>query len=281
MGSVSSRTQTSPGTSLSAPNTPLVYGKMGPDIMEAPLSMDTDDDDDEKISEEADKKLRFKIMEENGMISSVPNIRGDLTPPQSPRRGAVDFITPISQRDKLQSPATMKEGTALPPLERPVLSRRRSKSVDDQDKFDGDDGVAPPVLELLPADSSRAILMPEHLHNKPEVDTIIKDKTKTPLVVNRELYRAHRQMRLAVLEASKRFEEQRAAMEIERLKAANPRPVPSAGLTMRHGHKKELSTESLQHIMMQNQQDEKKNVEKANKRSGRGRKSRKKTVSGK
>jgi len=287
MGSASSRNQSSPGVSLTAPNTPLVYGKMGPDILEAPLSMDTDDDDDEKISEEADKKLRFRIMDENGMVSSVPNLGsegvngGDFTPPQTPTRGAVDFITPISQRDKLQSPASLQQdGTSsLPRLDRPGLSRRRSRSVDDQDRVEEDDASAPRLIGLLPADSSRAILMPEHLHNKPEVDTIIKDKTKTPLVVNRQLYRAHRQMRLAVLEASKRFEEQRAEMEIERLKAANPRPVPSAGLTMRHGHKKELSSESLQHIMMQNQQDEKKNLEKASRRSGRGRRSRKKTVS--
>lgn len=86
-------------------------------------------------------------------------------------------------------------------------------------------------------------------------------------------------MRLAVLEASKRFEEQRAEMEIERLKAANPKAVPSAGLTMRHGHKKELSSDSLQHIMLQNQKNQNTNLEKANRRGGRGRRSRKKTVS--
>jgi hypothetical protein len=42
------------------------------------------------------------------------------------------------------------------------------------------------------------------------IGKVIKDDSKSPLVVNRSLYRAHRDMRLAVLEASKRFEEKRA-----------------------------------------------------------------------
>lgn len=42
------------------------------------------------------------------------------------------------------------------------------------------------------------------------IGNVIKDDSKSPLVVNRSLYRAHRDMRLAVLEASKRFEEKRA-----------------------------------------------------------------------
>ena len=278
IGSVGSRNLAA--ASGSAPGTPLVPSMAPPDI-EEPLSMD---DDDELLSEQADLSVQMRIMQEAGMIASVPNIgsggsTGEFTPPQSPTRGARDFITPVSQRAKLSSPASMKE-TVLPELERPELYRLRSKSVDDKDRFqEGSDGETTPVLGLLPADSRRAIVMPEHLHNQKDVDSIIKDETKTPLVVNRQLYRAHRQMRLAVLEASKRFEEQRAAMEIERLKAANPKTVPSAGLTMRHGHKKELSSESLRHIMMQNQKNQNTDLEKANRRGGRGRRSRKKTVS--
>lgn len=278
IGSVGSRNLA--GAPGSAPGTPLVPSMAPPDI-EEPLSMD---DDDELLSEQADLSVQMRIMQDAGMIASVPNIgsgssTGEFTPPQSPTRGARDFITPISQRAKLTSPASMKE-TVLPELDRPELYRLRSKSVDDKDRFeDASDGETTPVLGLLPADSRRAIVMPEHLHNQKEVDSIIKDETKTPLVVNRQLYRAHRQMRLAVLEASKRFEEQRAEMEIERLKAANPKTVPSAGLTMRHGHKKELSSESLRHIMMQNQKNQNTDLEKANRRGGRGRRSRKKTVS--
>merc|ERR1711862_369397 len=40
-----------------------------------------------------------------------------------------------------------------------------------------------------------------------ELEKVLNDDTKSPLVVNRCLYRAHRNLRLAVLEASKRFEE--------------------------------------------------------------------------
>lgn len=42
------------------------------------------------------------------------------------------------------------------------------------------------------------------------IGNVIEDNSKSPLVVNRSLYRAHRDMRLAVLAASKRFEEKRA-----------------------------------------------------------------------
>ena len=265
----------------STPGSPLV-SSMAPPALDEPLSMD--DDDDEMLSEQADLAQQMKMMQEAGLTSSVPTLgsasAGEFTPPQSPTRGARDFITPISQRAKLSSPKSLKE-TVLPELDRPELARLRSRSVDDRDNYEngGSDSDLTPVLGVLQADSRRSIVLPEHLHNQKEVESIIKDETKTPLVVNRQLYRAHRQMRLAVLEASKRFEEQRAEMEIERLKAANPKPVPSAGLTMRHGHKKELSSDSLRHIMMQNQKNQNTNLEKANRRGGRGRRSRKKTVS--
>ena len=264
----------------STPGSPLVSSMAPPDI-DAPLSMD--DDDDEMLSEQADLAQQMKMMQNAGLTSSVPTLgsasTGDFTPPQSPTRGARDYITPIPQRAKLSSPASLKE-TVLPELDRPELARLRSRSVDDRDyENGGSDCDLTPVLGVLKADSRRSIVLPEHLHNQKEVESIIKDETKTPLVVNRQLYRAHRQMRHAVLEASKRFEEQRAEMEIERLKAANPKAVPSAGLTMRHGHKKELSSDSLQHIMMQNQKNQNTNLEKANRRGGRGRRSRKKTVS--
>jgi hypothetical protein len=94
-----------------------------------------------------------------------------------------------------------------------------------------------------PSDSRRSILLPEHMHAQQQLaqlqqnsssslnsstKSILKgvgvaattsqqgphtDTKKTPLVVNRELYRAHRMMRLAVLEASKRFEEQQIMRE--------------------------------------------------------------------
>ena len=42
------------------------------------------------------------------------------------------------------------------------------------------------------------------------IQDVMSDESQTPLKIHRNLYRAHREMRLAVLEASKRFEEEQA-----------------------------------------------------------------------
>ena len=47
-------------------------------------------------------------------------------------------------------------------------------------------------------------------HETTDVHNVIADSTMSPIVVNRAVYRAHREMRLAILEASKRFEEDHA-----------------------------------------------------------------------
>lgn len=107
--------------------------------------------------------------------------------------------------------------------------------------------------------------------------------TKTPLVVNRQLYRAHRQMRLAVLEASKRFEEEQIKLTKERLRAQREANGAKghfgAGLVMRHGHSKELSSESVRKLIIEKQKEQQTQLEKANRRGGRGRRTRKKTIS--
>merc|ERR1712176_1390282 len=102
--------------------------------------------------------------------------------------------------------------------------------------------------------------------------------------VNRKLYRAHRQMRLAVLEASKRFEEQQAAHAKEVILSqreaedANSNVVP-AGLVMRRGHKGQVSSEQVKCLLRKEASQQQVLVEKATKRGGRGKRSRKKTIS--
>jgi len=103
--------------------------------------------------------------------------------------------------------------------------RLRSRSLEHNNKsnfFDDDDDDSTKLSLLLPSRSKR------------NIETVIEDGSKTPLVVNRALYRAHREMRIAVLEASKRFEEKRKLRENE-VKVAGQKA--SASLVMRRGEK--------------------------------------------
>jgi len=138
------------------------------------------------------------------------------------------------------------------------------------------------------ANALRSINLPEHEHGNKKIEDLIHDESKTPLVVNRNLYRAHRQMRLSVLEACKRFDD----MQLFRVQKehqqkqndATKQMVGGAGLVMRHGHAEKLSTEAIREILLKRQQEQQLLLEKANKLSGRGgstrrRDKRKKTVS--
>jgi hypothetical protein len=150
--------------------------------------------------------------------------------------------------------------------------------VDDQDNAADDEEEGP----LFVTDARRATHLPEHGHKDEVIDSLIKDESKTPLVVNRTLYRAHRQMRLAVLEASKRFEEQQAERARDILSAeedGRDMGTYGAGLVMRHGQKKPVTNEAVRSWLLQNEKRQEALVEKANKRCGRGRRTRKKTIS--
>lgn len=232
--------------------------------LESPLSMDDDDD----------------------IIMPLENRYRDLTPPQTPTRGAEDYITPLSGRRQVDLNMSNIESIAVPglPAKVPTLYvRRRSRSVDDKDKEDGEEEKEP----VFNQDSRRAMNLPEHQHHK-EIEALVRDESKSALVVNRKLYRAHRQMRLAVLEASKRFEEQQAEHAKEVLMAQNEREENAAegpnmafhaGLVMKHGHKKHVTSEAIKKMLQDNQVEQQALVEKATRRGGRGRRTRKKTIS--
>jgi len=236
--------------------------------MDTPLSMDDDDD----------------------LANAGSSHTGTLTPPMSPLRGPADYITPRAGDRTSRSPVFQNLDRLAPlpgtapefPSPRVEYVRRRSRSVDDQDKAADEDEDEKP---LFVTDARRATHLPEHGHNDDVIDSLIKDESKTPLVVNRTLYRAHRQMRLAVLEASKRFEEQQAqrARDIltaeEEGKEADAVGTYGAGLVMRHGQKKPVTSEAVRTWLIQNEKRQEALVEKANKRCGRGRRTRKKTIS--
>jgi calcium-dependent protein kinase len=233
------------------------------DEVDTPLSMDDDDD----------------------IANNGSSFSGTLTPPMSPLRGPADYITPRGgDRTGSSRSPVFRDLDKLAPLPgtvpefptKPEFHRRRSRSVDDQDNDDENRGP------LFVTDARRATHLPEHGHKDKVIDSLIKDESKTPLVVNRTLYRAHRQMRLAVLEASKRFEEQQAQRARDILSAEEEGKDVGpygAGLVMRHGQKKPVTSEAVRSWLLQNEKRQEALVEKANKRCGRGRRTRKKTIS--
>merc|ERR1712038_49339 len=230
-------------------------------IIDAPLTMDDDDDNfDQKLSDSADVVMRMK--QEIQMS----------TPPQSP------CPCPPSPTNSM-----LLKGAAISPLT--DFTRRRSKSVDDQD-LNGSAHLESVEKDLIRFDFDirRAMPLPEHTHDTKEIEEVIHDETLTPLVVNRQLYRAHRKMRLAVLEASKRFEDQQMERAKAELQAEQQRKDESssrfgAGLVMRRGHKKEVSSETIRSLMMQREKQHQTVINDAVRKSGRGKRARKKTVS--
>lgn len=136
-------------------------------------------------------------------------------------------------------------------------------------------------------DIRRAMILPEHSARSKTTDDMNSDDKLTPLVANRKLYRAHRQMRLAVLEASKRFEEEqlrRTKAELqEAQQPSDQQPSDSrhfgAGLVMKRGKKKEVSSDAIRSLMSERMSTQKTLVDIAARKGGRGRRARKKTVS--
>jgi hypothetical protein len=258
----------------SAPSTPADHKKVvDMEHMDSPLSMDEDDD----------------------ITSSGPGVPGSaasLTPPTSPQRGAQDFVTPMAGHRLMDLHSDRLEALMVPGLtlaaKPPPYTRTRSKSVDDKDA-DSD-----PKDLMVVADVVRDFILPETDHEhalRADIHNVVKDESKSALVVNRKLYRAHRQMRMAVLEASKRFEEQQAAHAKEVIlakrveeeeaegKTEKGMGMIQAGLVMRHGHKGQVSSEAIRTMLKENRVQQQALVEKATRRGGRGRRSRKKTIS--
>jgi hypothetical protein len=256
-------------SSRSAPSTPLDHKRaMEDEFIDSPLSMD----DDEDITKSG---------------PGVPGTSVSLTPPSTPLRGANDYITPSGGwRNVVGFNAPANDSLMLPGLPTPseTYKRRRARSLGNED--DGQSKKDASSLNVV-ADAVRDMLLPEtdHFHASKEFDDVVKDKSKSALQVNRQLYRAHRHMRLAVLEASKRFEEQQAAHAREVILAQRETEeekgmgMIQAGLVMRHGHTRQVSSEAIRQVLSANQAQQHALVEKANRRGGRGRRSRKKTIS--
>lgn len=259
----------------SAPNTPQDHKRL--------LEVNEDDDDD-------DGPL---TMDDDGDIFSglgKSDSRASFTPPQSPIRGATDYITPLGGRRSYDlTDSTTADELAIPGLPTSgTHQRRRSRSLGEYNGEGDDDAAAAnnPYQDefAVVADVLKDAMLPETAQNPPrDLQNAMQDETKSALQVNRKLYRAHRQMRHAVLDASKRFEEERARHAREIILAQREvddgKGASKAGLVMRHGHKKQVSSEAIRSFMEQDSKATTALVEKANRRGGRGRRSRKKTIS--
>eukprot|EP00543_Licmophora_paradoxa_P008028 CAMPEP_0202450408 /NCGR_PEP_ID=MMETSP1360-20130828/9012_1 /ASSEMBLY_ACC=CAM_ASM_000848 /TAXON_ID=515479 /ORGANISM="Licmophora paradoxa, Strain CCMP2313" /LENGTH=1047 /DNA_ID=CAMNT_0049068655 /DNA_START=468 /DNA_END=3611 /DNA_ORIENTATION=+ len=242
----------------------------------------------EEVGQVPRMPLTIDLVEEAGANMIIQQ----LSPPVSPQRSALDYVTPHGE---VGEASTFKihalDSKEFPPLPKMPAKprddqfvRRRSRSVDDQDvEYDSGSklGSESPTFT---ADARRAMVLPEHHH---EMELLIMDESKTPLVVNRQLYRAHRQMRLAVLEATKRFEEQQARrvrqiLTSQREKEDEPveGPLPiGAGLVLRHGLQKQVSSEAVMNWLKKSNEEKDALVERACKRGGRVRSRRQKTKS--
>jgi hypothetical protein len=169
------------------------------------------------------------------------------------------------------SPATGKSITDVSatedtkmPTESPMFGRGRSKSLAHEDE-DFDEGSG-----------EFKIKDPRRYESAPPT-------ASESLSVKRTLYQAHRQMRLAVLDASRRFEEQQTIRARDTLIAqkeeADARLAPMAGLVMKHGRREQVTSETIRQYLEKTKAEQQQFVEKANRRGGRGRSSRKKTIS--
>lgn len=139
---------------------------------------------------------------------------------------------------------------ASPVISRSILVKNRSQSVSESPPVPLVDEEEEELLQppLFRANTTRALILPGQLRS--EYDDIW-DETKSPLSVNKQIYRAHREMRQAVMDASKRFEEKRA------------RRATGAGLVMRRGTSgKQEKRERIERELVQT----------ARKRAGRPRK---------
>ena len=162
--------------------------------------------------------------------------------------------------------------------------RRQSRS------FNSDEN--PPILDMVDVDASRAVSLPESGAgiSSPGADPVMKainSEDATPLVVNRMLYRAHRQSRLAVLEASRRFEEEQMKRTAKTLTQAlnkdtgvkvSSNNLYRANLIMRHSQNAAASSDSVRSMVQQAQDEMQRKIDVARRRSGR-RHDRKKSVS--
>jgi hypothetical protein len=258
------------------PLTPIRSRSLDDREPDTPLSMDDDDG-------MAPSPSTMKVVLSPGHIVS-------LTPPVTPTRGPRDFISAKTIRKSATElmlsspdlPMDLPDLHAIPKPQRYV--RKRSRSMDDTDTSEASSKEEPLTPSFAERHARLAVALTENDPKKKEL--IGNEKNKIVLQVNRKLYRAHRQMRLSVLEASKRFEEQQTRHAHDVLLAQQTENDANhdaneglAGLVMRRVQNKTVLSAAVKKILEDNQKEQQSLMELANRRGGRGRRARKKTIS--
>ena len=176
---------------------------------------------------------------------------------------------------------------SIPVLPKPYdLARKRSMSLESEPTpYCREDSPVEDVSEsatsgksnMLGVDTRRALNLPERHDSFKNVNDDLT--SKSALAVNRQLYRAHRQMRISVFEASRRFEEKQAIRARDTLMKEQVKEAMGAGLVMRHGTKLQVTSDAIRKYLDEAMAEQQAFLEKASRRGGRGRRNRKKTIS--
>ena len=176
---------------------------------------------------------------------------------------------------------------SLPVLPKPYdLARKRSMSLEseptpycreDSPVEDLSESATSGKSNMLGVDTRRALNLPERHDSFKNVNDDLT--SKSALAVNRQLYRAHRQMRISVFEASRRFEEKQAIRARDTLMKEQVKEAMGAGLVMRHGTKLQVTSDAIRKYLDEAMAEQQAFLEKASRRGGRGRRNRKKTIS--
>lgn len=199
----------------------------------------------------------------------------DLTETKSTTLGVVHEAPPeVQSSPSLVDHFNQQAEQRLADERRGAFGKKRSKSYEakanvwDQGSIsvsnDDDMDLMPPCLER---DASRALMLPGRMALAGDVQhtQLIRDTSKSPLLVNRALYRKHREMRLAVLDASKQFDKKR-----HEILNKSPPVAHRASLIMKRGERPPVELED---------QHQRALFEAAARRCGRSRRLRNKTVS--
>jgi hypothetical protein len=180
----------------------------------------------------------------------------------------------------------------------PTHKRTRSRSLGeppalvwyDFDEEEEEDVTASPTEGR----KSHCVVLPSRAIG--ELQQVIQDESNTPLVVNKALYRKHREFRRSVLEVSKLYDQKRQATKRQATKLQHE-PLDgsgvvaetkraslvmrrgSAGGSMRDSLSKLSGASNTQHLPSKSEHERNQRFEEAAKRSGRPRRPRQRTTS--
>ena len=254
------------GNSFSAPATPLHVGKRFDEVGESPLGMDDDDRHTAAFNEQLINRLSSDF--------PMPTVS---TPPLTSLLETNVYPAPLPGTGVGAFHLSLAQDTTI------KLERKRSVSLDEPSemkaKSESDIFVTAGLGRVSPAFHEHSTSSSSVLESVLHIDGQAYDETKTPLVINRNLYRAHRNFRHTLTEACKRFEDEqiRRAKETLRAQESAAGAKHTASLVMRHGAALDMA--SVKKFLTVSHEEQQKLVDQANRRGGRGRHSRKKTTS--